>query len=210
MAPVELVAIGQPGICAQEIGQGGSLEPFAVQRHSLPGANSRYATSTNRIWSQRVPLRLGSSRSAQNRSRPSCRHSSTATSRRPIAAAAAAALATISTRRSSRPEQPVAAILGKQRSVRGCAVPASITSIERRHASSWVELISPRYKTWRCTTRPPATRRFSTTLQLRCSLPSFRRIFERRNMMAAQYPHKRGPGNRLGRHYSHFRPPGIC
>ena len=31
MAAVELVALGQPGICAQEIGQGGSLEPFAVQ-----------------------------------------------------------------------------------------------------------------------------------------------------------------------------------
>jgi hypothetical protein len=36
-------------------------------------------------------------------------------------------------------------------------------------------------------------------------LPSFRRIFERRNMMAAQYPHGRDPGNSLGRHYSDFQ-----
>jgi hypothetical protein len=33
----------------------------------------------------------------------------------------------------------------QQSRARGCAVPASITSIERRHASSWVELISLRY-----------------------------------------------------------------
>jgi hypothetical protein len=28
--------------------------------------------------------------------------------------------------------------------------------------------------------------------------------------MAAQYPHKGGPGNRLGRHYSHFRRFRLC
>jgi hypothetical protein len=42
---------------------------------------------------------------------------------------------------------------------------SSKTSIDRRHASSCVSLISPRYSTCRCTTRPPATRVFSTTLQ---------------------------------------------
>jgi hypothetical protein len=40
-------------------------------------------------------------------------------------------------------------------------------------------------------------------------LPSFRRIFERRNMMAAQYPHRRDPGNSLGRHYSNFQLIGL-
>jgi hypothetical protein len=34
-----------------------------------------------------------------------------------------------------------------------------------RHASSWLELISPRYRRGRCTTRRPATRLVSTTLQ---------------------------------------------
>ena len=43
--------------------------------------------------------------------------------------------------------------------------PRSSTSIERHHAARWLSLLSPRYSTWRCTTRPPLTRTFSTTLQ---------------------------------------------
>jgi site-specific recombinase XerD len=61
---------------------------------------------------------------------------------------------------------------------------SEVVKLDLRHASSWLSLISPRYKTWRCTTRPPATRLFSTTEKVRCSLPSFRRIFWRRNMAA--------------------------
>jgi hypothetical protein len=49
--------------------------------------------------------------------------------------------------------------------VRHQATPSSTTAIDRRHANSWVSLISPRYSTCRCTTRPLATRVFSTTLQ---------------------------------------------
>jgi hypothetical protein len=44
-------------------------------------------------------------------------------------------------------------------------VPASCNSTVLRHASRWLALISPRYSTWRCTTRPSPQRRFSTTLQ---------------------------------------------
>ena len=47
----------------------------------------------------------------------------------------------------------------------GFTVPSSSTSIERRHANSCMSLISPRYSTCRCTTRPRAVRVFSTTLQ---------------------------------------------
>ena len=39
------------------------------------------------------------------------------------------------------------------------------TSMALRHTAACEELISPKYRTWRCTTRPPATRLFSTTLQ---------------------------------------------
>src|SRR5712671_3897980 len=95
---------------------------------------------------------------------------------------------------------------GNSDSVRGCAAPSSTTAIDRRHANSCVSLISPRYSTWRCTTRPPATRVFSTTLQYRCCLPSFRRTLQRKNMMAANYRHIGGLENRLGRHYSRFLP----
>ena len=58
----------------------------------------------------------------------------------------------------------------------------SNTSIVRHHAAPWLSLISPRDRTWRCTTRPPRTRTFSTTLQYRCSLPSLRRVLQRTNM----------------------------
>jgi uncharacterized protein YjbI with pentapeptide repeats len=54
---------------------------------------------------------------------------------------------------------------GNSDNVRGCAAPSSKTSIDRRHANSCESLISPRYRTCRCTTRLPATRVFSTTLQ---------------------------------------------
>src|SRR6201995_2215672 len=51
--------------------------------HSLPGAISRYAARTWRICSQRVPFRLGSRRSVQNRSNCSLRHSRTASQHAP-------------------------------------------------------------------------------------------------------------------------------
>jgi hypothetical protein len=81
---------------------------------------------------------------------------------------------------------------------------SSIASIDLSHASSSESWISPRYSTWHCTTGPPLTRRFSTTLKVRCSLPSFRRIFARRNMTADNYPHIPDQENSLGRHYRRF------
>jgi len=51
-----------------------------------------------------------------------------------------------------------------------------------RQAWRWLALISPRYSTWRCATRPSAKRRFSTTLQYSWTLPSFLRRWQRRNM----------------------------
>jgi hypothetical protein len=44
-------------------------------------------------------------------------------------------------------------------------LPSSKASMTRLHAACWLSLISPRYKTGRCTTRPPAQRRLSTMLQ---------------------------------------------
>ena len=48
-------------------------------------------------------------------------------------------------------------------------------------AACWESLISPRERTWRCTTLRPM-RRLSTTDHERCSLPSFRRVPHLRNM----------------------------
>src|SRR5271170_412892 len=206
MTAIELVAFRQPSILAQEIGKRAAIEPLAVQPPFAARSQQPIAASTNSTWSQRVPLRLTPSRSAQNRSRPSSRHSSSASQQAPHCRGRRRRTCdSFSWTIEPSGTSPSQRSSGNSDSVRGCVVPASITSIERRHASSWLELISPRYKTWRCTTRPRPTRRFSTTLQLRCSLPSFRLMCERRNMMAAQYPHDGGAGDRLGRHYSRFR-----
>jgi hypothetical protein len=94
---------------------------------------------------------------------------------------------------------------GNSDSVFARSVPSSNASIDLRQASSCESLISPKYRTWRCTTRPPLTRRFSTMLKVRWSLPSFRRILVRRNMTAADYAHNPRRPNSLGRHYSRFR-----
>src|SRR5580704_5468722 len=71
--------------------------------------------------------------------------------------------------------------------------------MDLRQASSWEELISPRYSTCRCTTRPPATRRFSTTLHVRCSLPSFLRVLARRNILDLHYRQASRLNQKLGR-----------
>ena len=60
---------------------------------------------------------------------------------------------------------PVQRSSGNSASVRGCPASSSRTSIALRQTAACEELISPKYRTWRCTTRPPATRLFSTTLQ---------------------------------------------
>src|SRR5262249_861964 len=94
---------------------------------------------------------------------------------------------------------------GNNESVLGCSRPSSNTSIDLRHASSCDELISPRYNTWRCTTRPPATRLFSTMLKKRCSLPSFFRVEQRRNISPIDYPHSEQLEQGVGLHYKPFR-----
>ena len=54
---------------------------------------------------------------------------------------------------------------GNSDRVCGRVSPSSKTSIDRRQANSGESFISPSNSTWRCTTRPPATRVFSTMLQ---------------------------------------------
>ena len=79
----------------------------------------------------------------------------------------------------------------------------SCTSTVLRQASRWLALISPRYSTWRCTTRPSARRRFSTTFQYWWTLPSFLRRLQRKNMHRTLCAH---PVRRKdqGLHYKRF------
>ena len=56
-------------------------------------------------------------------------------------------------------------ILGEQRDLSGLLA-ALVECLDRlAPRSALASLISPRYSTWRCTVRPPDTRRFSTMLQ---------------------------------------------
>src|SRR6266850_1240087 len=156
-------------------------------------------------------LRLTPSRLHQNRSSCSSRHSSSASQHAPHCRGRRSCNSDSLTRTiEASASSPSQRSSGNSDSVRGCAAPSSTTAIDRRHANSCVSLISPRYSTWRCTTRPPATRVFSTTLQYRCCLPSFRRTLQRKNMMAANYRHIGGGENRLGRHYNRFSPLSLA
>jgi hypothetical protein len=76
-----------------------------------------------------------------------------------------------------------------------------------RQASRWLSLISPKYSTGRCTARPSATRRLSTMLQYRWSLPSFWRGWQPEEHDAATLPLTASPGKRVGLHY---RPDRAC
>src|SRR5205807_8921016 len=166
MAAIQLVDLGKPCVLAQQIGQSAALKPLTVQPPFAAGASKRYAASTNRTRSQRVPLRLDPSRLDQNRSSSNSRHSSSASQHAPHCRGRRSRNSDSLTRTieasASNPSQRSS---GNSDSVRGCAAPSSNTAIDRRHANSCVSLISPRYNTCRCTTRPPATRVFSTTLQ---------------------------------------------
>src|SRR5574338_717173 len=161
---------------------------------------------TNSTWSQRVCLRFGTSRSAQNSSRPSCCHSLHASHTAPHCRGRhrrSCDKRRRTTEASSiSPAQPSS---GNSASVREAPSASSTTSIEQRQDRSCTSLISPRYSTCRCSTRPWASRRCSTMLQYRCVLPSFLRVVARRNM-PTHYPRRAPDENRQGLHYSGFRP----
>ena len=140
---------------------------------------SRYATSVLSTCSHGVPSREGSNRGPQKRSRSSCRHSSMLSQHAPHwrgCSSRNSLSRTPSASTSSTGIEPA----GNKATWR--RVPSSCTSMVLRHASRWLALISPRYSTWRCTTRPSLRRRFSTTFQYSWLLPSFTRRVQRKNM----------------------------
>jgi hypothetical protein len=94
-------------------------------------------------------------------------------------------------------------VLGEQRNLPALSAVLVESSMLRHQAALWASLISPKNSTWRCTFQLPDTRRFSTMLQERCSLPSFGRILCRRNMTAA-FQSYRPFCKRFGRHRKRF------
>src|SRR6476469_4512106 len=159
MAGVELVRLSQPEVRPQQVGHGAVAKPIAMQlplaarrdqavryqylQHLIPSRTlpARWQTvGPEAVQLQHLP-QLPASQQA-----PHCRgrHSRMPDRRsRTIDASDATAV-----QRSS----------GNSAIVRGCPASSSSTSMALRHIAACEELISPKYRTWRCTTRPPATR----------------------------------------------------
>src|SRR6266850_3775329 len=163
---IQLVDFGQPEVFAEQIGHGTALKPFAMQ----PPLAARRQQPVGRQQQQHpVPpraLRLGGSRPPQKRSSSSSRHKLSA-NQHPPHWRGRHNRSSFSRNRTieasgSNPSQRSS---GNSDSVRGCSAPSSTMAIDLRQASSCESLISPRYSSGRCTTRPPPIRRFSTMLQ---------------------------------------------
>src|SRR6266446_6102779 len=168
MTAIQLVDLGEPRILAQQISQGAALKPFAVQppfaarrqqaigdqyeQHLIPARP--LAAHAQPLAPELVQLQLP----PQQQRQPA---------RAPLPRPAQPQLRQLDVDDRGVRQQSFTAVLRKQRQREGLrrAAPSSKTSIDRHHANSCVSLISPRYSTCRCTTRPPATRVFSTTLQ---------------------------------------------
>ena len=174
LAGVKLVRLRQSEVCPQQIGHGTLAEPIAVQ---LPLAARRDQPIRDQHLQDLVPscaprlrrgklLRLGGRRSAQKRSNCNACHNCPASQQAPHWRGRHSRR---SDRRSCTTDasgaMPAQRSSGNSAIVRGCPASSSSTSIALRHTAACEELISPKYSTWRCTTRPPATRLFSTTLQ---------------------------------------------
>src|SRR5271154_6284733 len=180
---VEFVRLGQAEIRTQQIGHGAVAEPFAMQPPLAARFNPPIGTRTCRTWSQRVRFRLAGKRSAQNRSSCRSRHNCPANQQAPHCRGRCKRSS--DSRARTAEELPATASQrsgGNKASVWEPPASASITSTALRQVSAWDELISPKYRTCLCTTRPPSRRLFSTTLQYRCVLPFFRRSIRRKNM----------------------------
>jgi hypothetical protein len=83
VAGVELMRLGEAEVGAKQAAMALSRTHWRCNRHSLPGAMSRYVASTCSTSFQRVPLRLAGSRSAQKRSSCSSRHRTPASQHAP-------------------------------------------------------------------------------------------------------------------------------
>jgi hypothetical protein len=153
MTTIQLVDLGEPGILAQEIGQGAALKPLAVQPPLAargPSAHGLDPWGQQAIGDQheqdlipaRSPafaragsLRLAPSRLDQNRSSSSSRHSSSASQHAPHCRGRRSRNSDSLTRTiEASASSPSQRSSGNSVSVRGCAAPSSKTAIDRRHA----------------------------------------------------------------------------
>src|SRR5271170_2195262 len=146
MTAIELVAFRQPSILAQEIGKRAAIEPLAVQ----PPFAARSQQLIGRQHEQHpVPARPFAAHTQPVRPEPVETQLAPQFERQPagtqLPRPPSRTCDSFSWTIEPSGTSPSQRSSGNSDSVRGCVVPASITSIERRHASSWLELISPRY-----------------------------------------------------------------
>src|SRR5271155_2203741 len=163
---VEFVRLGQAEIRTQEIGHGAVAEPFAMQPPLAARFNQPIGDQDLQNLVPAVRFRLAGKRSAQNRSSCRSRHNRPASQQAPHCRGRCKRR---SDRRSRTTEESSATASqrssGNKASVWEPPASASKTSTALRQVSAWDELISPKYRTCLCTTRPPSRRLFSTTLQ---------------------------------------------
>ena len=80
---VQLVDLGQPGVLAQQIGEGTALKPLAMQPSFAARRRQAIGNQHEQDLIPPRPLRLTASRFDQNRSSCSSRHSSSASQHAP-------------------------------------------------------------------------------------------------------------------------------
>ena len=151
----------------------------------------------------------GSPAAACARTHPAPAHAtaSAPTSRHPTAVGAEGAAAAASRARSRRPPQaPRNDLPQNSASVRGWAVLPSTTSIDLRHASSWVSLISPRYSNMALHHTAASNALVLNDTPIAMVLAVRPAYLGAQKHDADHYPQIRPAENRVGRHYSRFPP----
>ena len=163
-AAVQRVAAHHLRRPAQQIPHGAVLVPVPVQPPLAARIDQLVARQRLGTSSQRVPWRLGGSRGRQNRSSSRRSQSTSASQHAPHWRARRSRSPLSSIRTTSQSNSGTSRSAGNSATGLEPDSPHN-SSIDRHHAARWLSLISPRYRTWRCTTRPSGLRQFSTTLQ---------------------------------------------
>ena len=205
VAGIELVDVTQAFISPEQVFECTALEPLPVQPPLTAGRQQpvRYQHEQHLVPA-RFPCGFSTSAATRIGPTPDVPITSAPASMNPTRAVDTAAVATDAAAPPTRPTRTHRSGLRETAAtLRGASSRSSNTSMERRQACACVSLISPRYTHGVAARVHRPRRRFSTTLQYRCVLPSFLRVVERRNM-ASHYPHAHSKENHQGLHYSAY------
>jgi hypothetical protein len=207
MAAIQLVDLGKPRILAQEVGERAAEKPLAVQaplaawrqqatgdqheQHPVPARP--LAAHAQKPGPENIQLQLP----PQHQRQPA---------RSPLPRPAEPQLRQLDPDDRRVCQQPFAAVFGKQRQrPQSClAAPQNLDRPPPRQLLRTVDLAQIQHVPLHYAAAGDP--RVLDNAPVAMLLASFRRSLERENIMAANYRHIRGLENRLGRHYTDFRP----